>query len=101
MSLNSPEAYPDPAKDEWYKWGWHCEEVNQRVELEHEHQLVIGSYKPHEEVGHEQDVQTHVQLNKIYKLGNSFAVFKIVILTFAFYFFSFSTPLIVGLDVAM
>ncbi len=64
--LTWPEADPDPAEDDGDKGGGDGEEVHERVQLEHEHQLVVGSDESHEEVRHEQHVQEHVKLKQLH-----------------------------------
>ena len=65
-SLVKPKPEPDPysAEDEGDEGRRYGEEVDQCVQLEHEHQLVVGGDEAHEEVGHEQHVQEYVELKK-------------------------------------
>ena len=68
-----PQPDPNSAKDEGDEGGRDSEEVDEGVELEHEHQLVVGSDEPHEEVHHEQNVQQNVKLNvKKYTMNRMF-----------------------------
>ena len=62
--FKSPQANPHPAEDDGDKGGGDGEEVDERVELEHEDQLVVGGDEAHEEVRHEQHVQEHVKLHR-------------------------------------
>ena len=58
------QAYPDPAKNKGDKRGGDGEEVHHGVQLEHEHQLVIGGNEPHEKVSHEENIQDEIKLKK-------------------------------------
>ena len=55
-------TYPNSAKDERDERGRDGEEVNDAVQLEHEHQLVAGCKESHEKVGHEEDIEDEIEL---------------------------------------
>ena len=64
----TPESYPHTTKNEGDK-GWrNGEEVYHGVKLEHEDQLVVGCYEPHEEVGHEENIQDEIKLENTFSL---------------------------------
>ena len=56
------ESYPDPPKNKGHKRRRNGEKVNHGVKLKHEHQFIIGGYKSHEEIGHEEDIEDEVKL---------------------------------------
>ena len=59
------ESYPDSPKDEGHKGRRNGKKINHGVKLKHKHQLVIGSYKSHEEIGHEEDIENEVKLKNV------------------------------------
>ena len=64
QTVSVPQPDPYSAEEKGDEGGGDGEDVDQGVQLEHEHQLVVRSDKPHEEVGHEQDVQEYVKLKQ-------------------------------------